>query len=355
VLPGLTSTTALAVAVVAAVAVPVVLGVVVWRALPGAPGPRTGRTAGVVALCVVGQCCALAAVFLGVNDSYGFYAGYGDLLGHSTGVQPIRVNTGQRVSGGRFDVLDVHGAASHTTAQVLVWLPAQYDEPAYRHHRFPVVEFLPGQPNTPQGLLRHFDVIGQAAALVRQHRIAPFVLVVPPLMIRPPADTECTDVPHGPRALAWLKDDVPHAVAADLRVDPPGQHWGLIGWSTGGFCAAKLVLSDPHAAGAAASLGGYYQPDTHHVYPNLFGGSAAVRRANSPEDLYRLHGLRGDRLLMVAGREDPESWPSTRRMLAATRGDPDVSFVAMRDAGHNTTAYARYVGPALTWLAGFGA
>ena len=352
--PGLTSTTALVVVVAAAVVLPIALAVVVWRGLTGSWRRRVGRTSVAVALCLVGQACALGAVFLGVNDSYGFYASYGDLFGHGSGTDPIVVNTGERVSGGRFDVIDVHGTASRTNEQVLAWLPAQYDEPAYRNHRFPVVEFLPGQPNTPQGLLRHFDVIGQAAALIGQHRIPPFVLVVPPLMIRPPADTECTNVPHGPRAFDWLSTDVTHAVTTSLRVAPPGRLWGLMGWSTGGFCAAKLVLTEPRIAAAAVSFGGYYTPDLHHVYPKLFGGSAAVARANSPVDLYRKNGLRGDRLLLVAGREDPESWPSTRRMLDVTRGDPHVSFVAIQGAGHNTAAYSRYLGPALRWLAALG-
>jgi hypothetical protein len=352
VVPGLTSTITFVVAVTAAVVLLVCVAAVVWRGAPGPRGRRAGRTTAVVVLCLLAQGCALGAVFLAVNDSYGFYVSYGDLLGESHGTEPIRVNTGQRVAGGRFAVLDVHGAVSHTTAQVLTWLPAQYDEPAYRDHRFPVVEFLPGQPNTPEGLLRHFDLADRAAALIADGRIPPFVMVVPPLMIRPPADTECTDVPNGPRAFSWLSTDVPRAVTADLRVDPPGRQWSVLGWSTGGFCAAKLVLAAPRVAGAAVSLGGYFVPDTHHVYPRLFGGSAAVRRANSPLDLYVSHGLRGNRLLMIAGREDRSSWPSTHQMLDASRGDPNVSFVVIRGAGHNATAYARYLAPAMTWLAG---
>jgi pimeloyl-ACP methyl ester carboxylesterase len=345
----------LGIVAVAAVVLPAALAYLVWRTVRARGGHRVGLVSGVVAMCVVSQVFALVAMFLAINDSYGFYSSYGDLLGHSRSSDAITVNTGHAVEGGHFKVLEVHGAASHTSAQVLAWLPAQYDEPAYRHRRFPVVEFLPGQPNTVQGLLRHFDILSQATPLLQANQLQPFVLVVPPLMIRPPQDTECTDVPHGPQALAWLRTDVPRAVTSALRVDPPGRGWTMLGWSTGAFCAAKLLLTDPGLARAAVGLGGYYQPTLHHVYPNLFGGSTSVRLANDPQHLYELHGLRGDRLLLVAGQDDPDSWPSTRQMLLASRGDPAVSYVAIRGAGHNTAAYARYLGPALQWLGRLGA
>ncbi len=211
--------------------------------------------------------------------------------------------------------------------------------------------FLPGQPEQPAGVFRGFQLGAVAETAISSGRVPPFVLVVPPLMIRPPADTECTNVPHGPQALTWLASDVPHAVTGRLRVDPPGRHWSVIGWSTGGFCAAKLVYAQPRRFAAAIALGGYYQPTTRQTWPNLFGGRPALRRHNSPQWLYahRSSGLTA-RLLIVTSRQDRESWRSSARMIAATRDNPDVSRVVLASGGHNFGVYRPYVGAGLQWL-----
>ena len=101
-------------------------------------------------------------------------------------------------------------------------------------------------------------------------------------MTDPPRDTECTDVAHGPQAETWLTTDVRDAV---LQHDP-GEHrpgaWAVIGYSTGAFCAAKLVLGHPRLFAAAAGFGGYYQPITDHTTGNLFAGSRIRYDDNSP-------------------------------------------------------------------------
>lgn len=101
---------------------------------------------------------------------------------------------------------------------------------------------LPGQPGTPEGDFSQFQFAQQATQAIRSGAVKPFVGVFPPLMIAPPRDTECTDVPHGPQAETWLAKDVRTAVLRDVRITPDGKQWSAAGWSTGGFCAAKLLL-----------------------------------------------------------------------------------------------------------------
>lgn len=330
------------------------LGLAWWWSGRRSPGSRLRRGAGVFVACALAQLGAVTAAGVLLNDQYGFFADFGDLAGHSDRVQPIATNGIARPGQGRVTTITVHGRASATTAHVLVWLPPQYDRPGWRHHRFPVVEFLPGQPNFPNIDIQRFHLVADSMALI--HRTGkPFVMVVPPIMIRPPKDTECTNVPGGPQALSWLTRDVPQAVGNHFRVQPPGPHWSMLGWSTGGFCAAKIMLTLPHDYAAAVGLGAYYQPDTHDVWPHLFSGSAGVRQRNSPQWLYHRHGLHGDHLLMIAGRQDPETWPSTRRMIRATEGAPGVGFVAFHHGGHNYRDYAAYVPEALRWLVRVGA
>ena len=49
-------------------------------------------------------------------------------------------------------------------------------------------------------------------------------------------------------------------VVAALGAQPLGPHWGIGGYSEGGFCAANLALRHPASYGIAASMCGYYQP-----------------------------------------------------------------------------------------------
>ena len=343
---GLTSPVFLAFVVVIAVAAPVAVACW-WADRHGGETrwswSRLRRSGGILAACLVAQILAVVATAVFVNDQYGFYSGFADLVGgHSSALQPISVTGISGPGQGHTTTLVVHGRASHTTARVVVWLPPQYYRKAWRGHRFPVVEFLPGQPNSALVDVQRFHLVTDSMALMRRTG-KPFVVVVPPIMIRPPSDTECTNVPGGPQALSWLTRDVPGAVSRRFRVQPPGRHWSLLGWSTGGFCAAKMMLDLPADYSAAVGLGAYYQPTTYQAWPHLFGGSARVRRHNSPEWLYRRHGLRGDHLLMVAGRQDPETWPSTQKMLRAARGKGPgggISFVAFTQGGHNFTDYA---------------
>ena len=313
------------------------------------------RTVPVVVLAVAGQGFAVAAVGLVVNNSYGFYTSWSDLFGQTSGGATIRTGGLVTAGQGRVQVLTVHAHVGGPNDRVLVWTPRQYDAPAYRDRRLPVVEFLPGQPNSPDGAFRHFHFGAIASRLVDSGKLPPFVAVFPTLMIAPPRDTECTDVPGGPQAETWLEQDVPAFVRSHFRVQPPGPGWSLMGWSTGGFCAAKLATAHPGQYASAASFGGYYRPLQDNTTGNLFGGRRRVEDHNSPMWLYRhdlTHGgLAGSRLLLVAGRQDKETWPETKAMIDLAGSDPAVSSLIFPRGGHNYTNYRQYLPDVLAWSA----
>lgn len=320
------------------------------------PRKRLLTAVGLVCTCVLAQVLAMGAAFVIVNDQYQFYLSVNDLLGKTdTGSGAIVVNKASGAAGGKIETITIHGKASHTTEQALVWLPPQYNQPAYRNHRFPLVEFLPGQPSYPGGEFGRFRMGEYAAAAIRSG-VKPFVLVVSPIMIRPPLDTECTNVPNGPQALSWLTTDVPKAISSQLRVEPPGRHWSLIGWSTGAFCAAKLMLTKPKLYSAAVSMGGYYSAITKGTVPNLLGHSKTVREHNSPMWLYHNNGhTHGDRLLMISSKQDHSSWPQVQAMLKVGAGDTLLSYLGFAHGGHNNQVYASYLPKAIDWLAQGGA
>ena len=347
----LTSTFPLALSVVVALAAPAGLA---WRyARKGKPS-RNPLNLG-LALMIVGQAAAMFAAFLYTNDTYQFYSSWADLAGIRTAPASIVVN-GLKPGEGQIEVMNVNGASSHTNADVMVWLPPQYNQPHFRNHKFPVVVFLPGQPSTPSAAFHTFNFGSVASALMKKDSIKPFIAVFPTLMIAPPRDTECTDIPGGPKAYSWLAKDVPTAIQAKYRVEPMGPRWSLIGWSTGGFCAAKILLTQESSYSAAVSFGGYYRPIMDQTTGNLFGTKAHhLKPLNSPLYLYQLHGLGNDHLLMVTSRADPTAWPSTRKFLALSAGDGSVSVIDPSSGGHNTTDYGAYLPQALQWLAQLGA
>ncbi len=329
---------------------------VAWLATRGHTGSArrlvVRRVVPAVLLVLCGQLFAMAALGLKVNDEYLFYTSWSDLTGHVSQKSPIQA--GGLVSQGQ-GTLKVMTVPSHDTGsqhQVLVWLPPQYDLLAYREHRFPVVMFLTGQPSTPQTAFARFQFARTAMQEIDTRHVQPFIGVFPTLMISPPRDTECTNVPGGPRAETWLASDVPTFTEQHFRVAAPGKAWTAIGWSTGGFCAAKLVTSDPGTFGSAVSLGGYYQPVQDSTTGSLFGGRKRLALQNSPEWLYLHHGgLRGSRLLLVAGQQDKETWAPTAQMIRATSGDPAVAHISFPQGGHNYHNYASYLAPALAWSA----
>jgi enterochelin esterase-like enzyme len=245
-------------------------------------------------------------------------------------------------------VLTVPGRSPANIRKVLVWLPPEYGQPQFKKTAFPVLMVLPGQPSTPEAMFRHYDFGQVATTAINAGHIKPFIAVFPPLMTNPPRDTECTNIPGGPRAYTWLSSTVPNAIRRQLRAQPGP--WSLAGWSTGAFCAAKLMLTQPKDFQAAVSLGGYFTPIIDRTTGDLFHGDAAARRRNSPLWLYHQRGLRGRKLLLICGRQDKESWPPNQQMLGASRGNPSVSFLDFPTGGHNYRNYRRYLPDALQWL-----
>ncbi len=303
------------------------------------------------------QVVAVAAVGVWANYTFGFYDNWADLFGGSpqgslhaaaNGVVP------QTRGEGRVVLLTVTGKASRASGIVLVWLPPQYDSPAARKTRFPVLMMMPGQPSTPESVFTQFQFARQATQAIRSHAVKPFVAVFPPLMIDPPRDTECTNVPHGPQAETWLATDVRNAVLSHFRVALDGRQWSAAGWSTGGFCAAKLLLRHRPDFNAAATIGGYFGAETDSSTGDLFGGSATLRRENSPRWLIQQPGQRYANLLIVVSKADVHSYAGVHyadsaQVIAETRGYPNVATVVLPSGGHNYTVYRQTLPAVFAW------
>ncbi len=202
-------------------------------------------------------------------------------------------------------------------------------------------------------------VVAHLNAAIATGKVHPYILVVP--QITPFADRsapwdneECSDVPGDADVATWITRDVRWMVLRNFRAIASATGWGLMGYSTGGFCAAKLVLQYPGLYRAAVSLSGYYLPESRLLTRNR---DLAIR--NSPLWAIGHERTPAVSLLMTASgqdREDPPSQP--QQMIDAARADSlsratEVqSFVAPLGGGHNQGAWQKMLPTAFGWLSG---
>lgn len=297
------------------------------------------------------MCCALvamAAAAVALNRELELYPSWSELWGHPAatgagGVQPVS-GGGRGSQVVRFTVV---GRRSHLTMPALAYMPAGYAAGA---RRFPVVEVLDGYPGSPFSWLRGLRVAAVLDAEIAAGRMAPTVVVFPYQTMTPSHDTECVNAVGGPQVDTFLTADVRSTVARLFRVRTDRAGWGLIGYSTGGFCAANLALRHPDLFVAAASLSGYFQALTDRTTGDLYRGDRHARDLNSP--LWRVRRLPVPPLAMylASARDDRGGYADMRRFVAAARAPLRITTALVQRGGHSRPVWRALEGPALDWL-----
>ncbi|MFF4883395.1 alpha/beta hydrolase [Streptomyces nigra] len=351
-------------------AVAVALPLALWSRVPG---PRAARAAARLAMLLFAQATAVALVFTLVNNSNQLYDNWEDLLGTgdhvrtaadlgASGTGGIAVETlprvrqtfepgrgpGMRAEGGVL-VTRLDGRVSGVHAEVNVWLPPQYDDPAYREHRFPVVELLPGYPGSSKAWFGSMDATEQLAPLMRAGRIEPFILVSPRTNLLPGADTGCANVAGRVNADTWLSVDVPKMVMDNFRALPAPDGWAVAGYSAGAHCAAKLAVAHPDRYRAAVSLSGYNDPAAEAG--SLASRTPALRAANDPYVLLTRSPAPPPIALYLSGQPG-DGYEAAQALDRAARPPTrvDVVFVPGSAGGHTMALWKPQVVPAFQWL-----
>lgn len=364
----LTSIRFLALCIIVAISIPVVLVVMFRRA-----SRRSGWAIPAVLVAVlVGQGAAVAAVAVDVNRNYGFYPSWSSLFGAS--LAPPVVSQGLRVGlngqaathrpvlrfsepasdHGRYERVTVKGARSHLSQTVITWLPPQYGDRRLAGTRFPVVMVLGGAGVRIDYTVQRLDFATMASQEIRAGRVAPFVAVFPEINVALPMDTECTDYPGSIQAFTWLDRDVRSWATSTLRVFPDGPRWSVLGWSTGGFCAALLHLRDPGHFSAAASIEGYFNPEPDSTTLNLatlLKTDPKVAHETSPTWLIEHHRPASTHLLVMTSQQDPQSRPQSLQFLRRTEGVPGIQPYVVTGLGHSLDSFKTVLPPVLDWLA----
>ncbi|MGW6909746.1 alpha/beta hydrolase [Streptomyces sp. NPDC054940] len=366
---GLTSDKVLALAVLTAVGL--FVGTVwLW--------PRLARhgwraVSGRVGLLLSTQLALFLAVGLAANQAFGFYASWADLFGqekdqgvvvdHTPERGPLRVVDTRRVpgaasssprTGGQIQQVDILGRTSRIATPAYVYLPPEYFQPEFRTRTFPAAVVLTGYPGTAQALVDKLDYPRTAARLAAQGRMEPMILVMMRPTVAPPRDTECVDIPGGPQTETFFASDLREAVTGHYRVGGGPGSWGIIGDSTGGYCALKLAMHHPRAYAAGAGLSAYYNAPIDATTGDLFQGDEELRnRANLW--WYLKHMPAPDTSLLVSSSKVGESnYKDTLKFIERVKATKltRISSIILESGGHNFNTWRREIPGTLEWMSG---
>jgi enterochelin esterase-like enzyme len=239
-----------------------------------------------------------------------------------------------------------------TVRDEYVYLPPQYFQPAYARARFPVVLALTGYPGSAWALAARLGLPAEAARLVAAGRLPPAVYVMMGSGPALPRDTECTNVPAGPQVETFFAQDVPRLIEQHFRVQAGASGWSALGYSTGGYCAAKLAMLNPYQFRSAVSVAGYYVALRDDTTGNLYGGSLGYRHENDLD--WRLRNLPAPpvSLLVTSSKVGEETYPGTLAFLRLVRPPMRVYSLILPEGGHNYGTWTRELPQCLAWLGG---
>jgi enterochelin esterase-like enzyme len=302
---------------------------------------------------------ALAVVsgLAAVNDYYGYYRGWGDLAHDLAGDSPVQVvvaghspSVRVQLSRGTVVRMEFAGPRSGITRRGYIYLPPQYRDPRYRTLRFPVLELLHGYPGNPRSWLSALKVSATVDRLITSRQMGPVVLVIPTAYQAGRGPQECLDSATADDD-TYLADDVPADVRATFRVALDPAQWGLLGLSSGGYCAVNLALRHQAQFGAAAALDGYFQP-TDGPAAKVLRYDPRLEAANDP--LVRAQELQPGSgpvpsFWLSAGTGNRDDLTQARLFVAALAHVEGATLLLQNHGGHNFYTWLDALPPALTW------
>ena len=353
------SLTSLRLLLVLGAAAAIVLGATWWHLSRSLHKVLRATTGSVVALVLV-----VGTVGAGVNRHFDLYRSWGDLLGpHSADLvqagtqaslaRALATRPQQAALPVRGSLLSVRIPGTVSQLNVVgsyVYLPKQYNTPAFAHRSFPVVEAFNGSPGAPADWITGVLADTSLDHAIGRGEVAPAIVVFPPTNIGLLRSLECTDTRDGLRDETFLTTDVRSWVLAHLRTT--STRWTTIGYSTGGYCALDLAVRHPDLYYQAVSLDGYGSALSDGFARDLWR-NAADRLAHSPNWLFRHESPRPIDVYLLAGSDDPgarhDARLTWRALLAGGWGRPRDQLVSEPDGRHSFDAWQRAFVPALEW------
>ncbi|MFE7116427.1 alpha/beta hydrolase [Streptomyces sp. NPDC057654] len=364
---GLTSKKVLLLAVIAAVVL-FALTIWLWPRLSKRSVPSIFARVGML---LATQITMIAALGLFANYSFGFYASWADLFGQEqaqgvvvdvskaagkevqvVGTQQVNVPRGSvpRVAG-RIEKVNIQGQESKIASPAFVYLPPEYFQPQYAKRNFPASVVLTGYPGTAEALIKGLHYPQTAHKLSKEGKMQPTILIMMRPTVAPPRDTECMDIPHGPQTETFFTKDLRKALAEQYRIGKSAKSWGMIGDSTGGYCALKLTMRHPEAYSTAGALSAYYKAPIDATTGSLFGGNKQLEKENNL--LWRLkHKPTPEvNLLVTSSKQGEHNYKDTLKFIDGVKSSPaHISKIILDTGGHNFNTWRREISGVLQWL-----
>ena len=349
-----------------------------WR---GSPWWRRAIALGTVPLCVLATATA-------VNASLSYLPTVGMAWQRLTGQQPAQWIDQQKLLAMQLEgVRPTRGTVvSITTPSDISGFPHR-DELVYLPPvwftsnpppRLPVVMMIGPEFSTPPDWLLYAGGLRILDEFALRHRGSAPVVVFPDTSGSFTNDTECVNGPRGNAADHITKEFVPHVIS-NFGVSAEAAGWGAAGWSTGGTCAAMLLVTQPDLFSAIVDLDGQLGPNAgprNQTIARLFGGDADAWAAFDPKTVVEMHGPYQDKAAWIAVSEDvptthipagtplkpdaladwdtrSEEHAKTATQLCALFGANGIQCsVVGYGGGHDYASAAKGFAAALPWLAG---
>ncbi|MEU4120161.1 alpha/beta hydrolase-fold protein [Kitasatospora sp. NPDC028055] len=355
--------------VLALLLVPLSVGLLMylWNRVRGPQALRFGARLLMVAFA---QVTAVTLVFVLVNNDNQLYGSWDDLLGTGNHVRAVPVPPPADATAAanapdqpkvvqQFGPVDdnavpkdvrttqLKGRVSGVDGEVLVWTPPQYDDPAYKDKKFPVVELLAGFPGSSSAWFGSMNVSKQLGPLMKSGQVAPFILVSPRVvLLGSHVDTGCADVPGKVNAETWLARDVPQMVLDNFRAEPGPEHWGVAGYSAGAHCAVRLALGHPNRFHAGVSLSGYNDPMGES--DSLTAKDAHLREVSNPVYLLQ-HAQTPPNVALYATGKKGDGLEDALALQKNAKAPTVVTPVEV-NGPHLTSTWQPLVPSVFTWL-----
>ncbi|MEU7554193.1 alpha/beta hydrolase-fold protein [Streptomyces sp. NPDC044571] len=325
-----------------------------------------GAVLGRVGLLALVQVLFFSSVALTANRSFLLYDSWADLAGTkrqevaAPGGAAVRVlgrqtpdvpGGGSPRTAGVVEKITLHGERSRAAADAYVYLPPEYFHKGNEQRRFPAAVVLTGYPGMAENLLKKLRYPRSAWTLAREKKMQPMILV----MMRPAisgANTQCIDVPGGPQSEAFFGADVTKAMAGTYRVGGSPRGWGIIGDSTGGYCALKMALQHPETYAAGVGLSADYKPEIDGQSGDLFQGNKEEEKRS--DLLWHLDNRpQGPTSFLVTSSLQGEpNYKATQQFIKKVKDPARVSSITLDHGGHSFNTWNREIPPALEWLSG---
>ncbi|MDQ1645763.1 MAG: hypothetical protein QOJ50_1947 [Cryptosporangiaceae bacterium] len=245
---------------------------------------------------------------------------------------------------------EIRGPRTAFSLPARLYLPAAYFDPQRPDRVFPVVEFLTGYYGGLDIFQRAFSGDRLLDKLIAAGTMPPSIVVIPEQNPSLPKDSECVDAVGGDQAETYLAQDVPDVVRNDLRVSRQRTRWALMGYSTGGFCAANIAIHHPERFSTVVSLSGYFHAVTDRTTGDLYRDDPAARLHNTPSHTITLPRTLPLNFYLATSTGDGEGMGGVKELAPLIVAPDRLTKVVGGKTGHNFGTWRKQLPAALTWL-----